>query len=334
MSDNRTNAEKRAADLRFSMMSSERPLDALIAGLSTAEPALPQSALHPRILELGPDEGDAWVLAMWADPGSLQDTHEQIRRLLEATLLANITRTAETGEALDRVPSKLRLFVFTTTQENLVSAIRLFGFTLDENIDMDDQALQTLRQEGLDAGWQVPELPVSSWTATIRQPSTHGPARLASLHTELRELFNDDCWGSNPGAFSHTASLLFKRQLGEEIRPTLQGLDIFERIVAQRDVRNDIRWIPAALFQALADFVGVVIQQVYDHKVEWALCEPESDGFGPPPVFRITYKNGSSEHLNIGMHLLRWCVMPILDGEELPRLSEWLNSEFRDTLKH
>ena len=334
MSDKRSNAEKRAADLRFSMMSSERPLDALIDGLSTPEPALPQSALHPRILELGPEEGDAWVMAMWTDPGSARGAHEQIRRLLEATLLANITRAAETGEALDRVPSKLRLFVFSTTQENLVSAIRLFGLQLDETLDIDDEALQTLRKEGMDSGWTVPEQPVSSWTATIRQPSTHGPQKVAAVHTRLRELINDDCWGSNPGAFSHTASLLFARELGVEVRPTLRGLDAFEDIVAQRDVRNDIRWIPAMLFQALADFVGVVIQQTYDHQVEWALCEPEEDGFGPPPVFRITYKNGTSEHLNIGMHLLRWCVMPILDGEELPRLSEWLHSEFHDTLKH
>lgn len=334
MSDNRTQTEKRAADLRFSMMSSERPLDALIDGLTTQEPALPQSALHPRVLELGVDEGDAWVLAMWADPGSAQAAHEQIRRLLEATLLANITRTADTGEPLDRVPSKLRLFVFTTTQDNLATAIRLFGFQLDEQLDVHDEALQTLRKEGMDAGWNVPEQPVSSWTATIRQPSTHGPARLAAAHTKLRTLFNDDCWGSNPGAFSHTASLLLMKEFGEEIRPTLRGLDAFEALIAQRDVRNDIRWIPAAFFQALADFIGVVIQQTYDHKVEWALCEPEADGFTPPPVFRITYKDGGSDHLNIGMHLLRWCVMPILDGEELPRLSEWLDSEFRDTLKH
>lgn len=334
MNDERTNAEKRAADLRFSMMSSERPLDALLDGLSTPEPALPQSALHPRILELGVDEGDAWVLAMWTDPGSARGAHEQIRKLIEATLLANLTRAADSGSALDRVPSKLRLFVFTTVQESLQTAIRLFGFELDEDIDIDDQALQTLRKEGIESGWDVPAKPVSCWTATIRQPSTHGPKKLATVHQRLRELINDDCWGSNPGAFSHTAALLYQQELGVEVLPTLRGLDTVEELLAQRDSRNSIRWIPAMLFQSLADFIGVVIQQTYNHKVEWALCEPESDGFGPPPVFRITYDDGSSEHLNVGMHLLRWCVMPILDGEELPRLSEWLDSEFKDTLRH
>lgn len=334
MSDDRTNAEKRAADLRFSMMSSERPLDALLDGLSTPEPAVPQSALHPRILELGEDEGDAWVLAMWTDPGSARGAHEQIRKLIEATLLANLTRAAASGEAIDRVPSKLRLFVFTTVKENLATAIRLFGFSLDDDIDIDDQALQTLRNEGIESGWDVPEQPVSCWTSTLRQPATDGPQELVTVHQRLRELINDDCWGSNPGAFSHNMALLLQQEMGVEIQPTLRGLNALEELLAQRDVRNRIRWIPAMLFQALADFVGVVIQQTYHHKVEWALCEPESDGFGPPPVFRITYDDGSSEHLNIGMHLLRWCIMPILDGEELPRLSEWLDSEFKDALRH
>jgi hypothetical protein len=28
------------------------------------------------------------------------------------------------------------------------------------------------------------------------------------------------------------------------------------------------------------------------------------------------------------VHLLRWCVMPILEGDEIPPLSEWLEFEF------
>lgn len=316
------------------MMSAERPLDALLGSLSSSDSPLPQEAIHTRVLELGPEEGDAWVIAMWSDPGELPEIRWQVQRLLEATLLANLSRAAESGEALDRVPSQVRFLAFSTTQDNLATALKPFGFRLDNTFAFEGDALEALRQEGMEMGWPVPEQPISSWTVPLQQPTSDGREGLVTIHKELRERIHKDCWGSNPGAFSRYAGLLMRRELDVDIQPTLKGLDRFEDKVVIHNARNCIRWIPAMLFQALADLIGVTIDQVYGHKVEWALCEPEDNGYGPPPVFRITYADGRETHLSIGMHLLRWCVMPILEGEEVPRLSEWLQSEFRQTLQH
>lgn len=334
MRDDRTPAQKKADALRVSMMSADRPLDALVPELTRQALNLPKEALHPRVLELGPSEGDAWVLAMWGDPGSLERTHEQVRKLLEATLLASITRAADTGEALDRVPNTVQLLVFCPTPPYLARALKAFGFRLDQGAPFAGEKLEALRQEGIQTGWDVPARPSSVWLATISQPATNGDNELVAIHKRLRELINDDCWGNTPGAFSRCAANLLRIEHDIEIEPTLQGLDTLEDLLAQRKVIGSIRWIPAALFQALADFIGVIVQNVFDHKVEWALCEPEEDGYGPPPLFRITTPEKNETHLAIGLHLLRWSVMPILPGEDLPRLSAWLESEFGNTTRH
>lgn len=334
MSDKRPSTQQKADALRLSLMSAERPLDALLPELSTQAPAMPKETLHPRILELGVSEGDAWVMALWADPGSPQAIHQQVRKLLEATLLANLCRAAEVGEALDRVPSSVRLLVFCTVQSGLPEALRAFGFQLDHGTPFGGDQLKALREEGLQAGWDVPAAPVSTWVAPIVQPATHGPELLVALHTRLRELINDDCWGNNPGAFSRCAANLIKQQVGLDIKATAEGMAEFEALVVQNETIGAIRWIPAMLFQSLCDFVGVIIQQLWGHKVEWALCEPEENGFGPPPVFRITKQDGTVEHLGIGLHLLRWCVMPILPGEDVPTLLAWLESEFDPAVRH
>lgn len=334
MSDDRTSAQKKADELRFAMMSADRPLDALLPELTTQEPPVPKEILHPRVLELGPSEGDAWVMAMWSDPGTPQEIHRQVRRLLEATLLANLSRAAETGEELDRVPSTLRLLIFSTTRSNVADALKAFGFRLDKSIPFKGDQLTALVRDGRQAGWDVPDEPISTWTAPISQPASNGRGELVAIHKQLRTLINDDCWGNTPGAFSRCAANLIRKELEIAIEPTIQGINTLEDLVVQRDTIGSIRWIPAMLFQSLADFVGVIVQQVYKHKVEWALCEPEENGFGPPPLFRITRDDGTEEHLAIGLHLLRWCIMPILPGEEVPRLSAWLDSEFENATRH
>lgn len=334
MSDSTSSSKKNADALRFSLMSADRPLDALLPELSSQAPAMPKETLHPRILELGAAEGDAWVMALWADPGSPQAIHQQVQKLLEATLLANACRAADVGDALDRVPRSVRLLVFCTVQTGLPEALKAFGFQLDNALPFGGDQLKALREEGIQAGWDVPAVPVSTWIAPIHQPATHGPDVMVTVHRRLRALINDDCWGNNPGAFSRCAANLFREELDVDIKATAEGMAAFEALVVQNETIGAIRWIPALLFQSLCDFVGVIIQQVWGHKVEWSMCEPEDDGFGPPPVFRITKLDGDVEHLGIGLHLLRWCVMPILPNEEIPTLLEWMESEFATAARH
>lgn len=327
MSDDKSRAQKNADMLRYSMMSSERPLDALLPELSLQAPAIPKTTLHPRILELGPSEGDAWILALWSDPGSAQALHTQVKNLLEATLVAHLCRAPEAREALDRAPSSIQLLVFSTVAANIQTALRAFGFQHEAQGTIGGDRLQTLIQEGRTNGWQVPDQPVSVWTVRIHQPNDTDA--ISAIHRRVRERLEGDFWGNEPGRFSMAAASIFEQELDLKLMPDRAGLDAFESAIVPKNVINQIRWIPPILFQALCDFVGVVTAQLWKHNVEWALCEPDEGVFCPPPVFRVTRSdNKKQEHLGIAQHLMRWCVMPILPGEEIPSIYEWLESEF------
>lgn len=325
---------KRKADaFRASMMSTERPLDALLPELTTQAPPLPRSVLHPRVMELGPGEGNEWVIALWGDPGSTRALHEEVKKLVEATLLAALCRPANTGEALDNPPGGIRLLAFSPVNGNMQQALRAFGFQLQQELPWPDERLELLRSEGLEMGWDVPATPVSNWFAPLLRPEGVYAEKIEGVHRLLRERVGDDFWGNIPGAFSRCAANLFVEHFQEELTPDLNGLRSFELLTVERKRSGGVRWIPPILFQALADFIGVVIQAEWQHGVEWALCEVDESGYAPPPLFRIT-RPDRQEHLPIGVHLLRWCIMPIMEGEEIPSLDEWLESEFATAPRH
>lgn len=330
MSDDR---QRKADAFRASMMSTERPLDTLLPELTTQAPPVPRAALHPRVLELGPAEGNEWVLALWSDPGSARALHEEVKKLVEATLLAALCRPANTGEALDNPPTGIRLLAFSSVSGNMQQALQAFGFQLEKTLPWPEERLTVLRNEGIEAGWQVPEQPLSNWFAPILRPSGSYGEKIERVHELLRQRIGDDFWGNIPGAFSRCSANLIQEHFQETLEPTLDGLRSLELLTVDRKRDGGVRWIPPMLFQSLADFIGVVIQAEWGLGVEWALCEVDDAGYAPPPLFRIT-RPDRQEHLPIGVHLLRWCVMPIMRGEEIPSLAEWLESEFATDARH
>ena len=324
---------RKGNELNAALMSTERPLDALLPELTTQQPALPREPLHPRVLELGPDEGDAWVFALWQDPGSLPAIHQGVRQLAEATLLAHLSRPASAGEAIDRAPGRLLLLAFTGVQGNLGDAVRAFGFRPQLDAVPASDPLRALVAEGRQVGHTVPDAPVSTWVAPVGARDGALRAKLDELGRVMRERIGDDVWGNIPGAFSRLLAVLVEEYFNETIRPDLDGLRSLELLLVPQGPAGVVRWTHPLLFQALCDFVGVVIHTTWGYPVEWALCEPEDNGFAPPAVLRIT-RPERQEHLPVAMHLLRWCVMPVLEGEQIPSLAEWLESEFAPQPRH
>lgn len=310
-----------------SMMSTERPLDAFLPDLRTQEARLPKTALHPRVLDVERESGYEWILALWQDPGSAKNLHDQARQLIEATMLAELSRTPAAGETLNRTRAGLRLEAFSTVETDLSKALRAFGFSLSKD-SIGKDSLDELRREGTSMGWDVPETPVSSWFASAEMPAGEHGEKLNAVHLEMINAMQNDVWGMTPGGPSKLAANLLSEAFGTTIEPTDRGMRSLELLLVQTSRPNVIRWIPPILFQAMCDFVGVVLSHHYKLQVEWAECTPEEGDYGPPPVFRVMRKDGDFQHLPIGLHLLRWCIMPILEGDEIPPLSEWMEFEF------
>lgn len=309
------------------LMSPERPLDALLPGLGAAQKGVERRPLHPRVLEVEVEGEREWVFAGWQDPGGARMFHQHLRKLVEATFLHELSQPPSSGaDMLGRRYARLRLMMFCDV-EGLEQAVQAFGFrTRPWDEARHGASVGVLRDEAETVHGSLPSVPWSVWEAPIRHPQGRLGEQLLELQAMMSERMGDDVWGATPGGPSRLLSIYLRETFGEEIQPDLEGLDRMEFLLVQRET-GCIRWIPPLLFQALADFVGVVLHTHFKCGVSWAVSEQEDDGMIPPPLFRIT-RGPQQTHLPIALHLLRWCMMPIQEGEEVPPLSAWLRDEF------
>jgi hypothetical protein len=88
-----------------------------------------------------------------------------------------------------------------------------------------------------------------------------------------------------------------------------------------------VRLLPPLVFQALCDAVAVVAARALGKPIQWAESAPEEDGFVPPPLVRAKLSEGWV-HVPVGLHLLRWCVMPLRRNERPESIVEWTVFQF------
>lgn len=305
-------------------MSTDRPLDTLLPELR--EPAIPRTAVHPRVLETSTAAGREWLLLVWDDPGGPRALHEQVQALVEATLLAELSRSPATIRAAgERVFDGVRLLCWADTPWDIAPSLRAFGFVLDDSEPGDDVDA-AVAAEAERAGRTLPAGPVSSWRATIRHPSGALGEKLNEVARIMADRMGDDVWGQNPGGPSHLFATYVATTFGEKIRPDLDGLRAIDLLLVQREA-GVIRWIPPMAFQALCDFIPVVAASRYEAPVGWAVSEELGDGFAHPPLFRVDDGEGGT-HIPIGHHVLRWWMMPLAEADDVPTIAEWVQDQF------
>jgi hypothetical protein len=82
------------------------------------------------------------------------------------------------------------------------------------------------------------------------------------------------------------------------------------------------------VFQALCDSVAVVAARALGKSIQWAeSVSEEDDDFFPPPLVRAKLSDGWT-HVPVGLHLLRWCVMPLRPNERAESIVEWTVFQF------
>jgi len=311
-------------------MNHNRPLDDLLPELRSAR-AVPTRAVHPRVLEVSldtPVDGRestgrlTWAFAVWSDPGDVGTLHQQLKRLVEATLLQELSAAGRAERAFD----ELTLFVFEPLAYDPTPALRPFGFQRSElPVEAYAERLATLRDEALSVGVDAAASPDSVWVAPIARHEGSLGEQLREIDAALTRLESGP-WGSDPGAPSKRAAEQLQSLARDPVQPDLAGLDTFELLLTQR-ATGVIRWLSPALFRAVCDFIGVIIHSDLKRRVDWALCEPDNLGFTPPPLLRIAEETDKAIHLPVGIELLRWWVMPLQPGEEVPPLSAWLSDQ-------
>lgn len=302
------------------------PLDELFPGLREPNPSRRDSAsaIHPFALRLEDPEEPSLVLTVWSDPGGPAALHHALRPMVEGSLLTELTHTPSVARERSSRFRSLKLVIFPSLPFDAEPALRAFGFVhADGSRPGFRRALGYLRHEASALGTVVADEPSLVFEAEIAKV----PSEIEGIERALLEGSDDEAWGAKPGApFRRLvrAALPEDRRHGAPI--TLLG-ELERRLVS--GTSNVIRLLPPTVFQALCDGIAVAASVDVGATLDWGLCEPDEEGMAPPPVVRVRSSQGT-RHVPLGTALLRWCVMPILPGESIPPLVDWIKDEFRD----
>jgi hypothetical protein len=305
------------------------PLDELVPGLRKKQERLPALPVHPRIVRPSLSDGThGVVLLSFAQAQSLRAFHAALKPMVEAALLSELCapRSSMT-ESYTRL-SELTLLMFEAQPFDAAAALAPFALERVK-LELPDSAqiLALARREArtlADQAQPLPDEPVSAYR--VRAYPARDPLS-ARLHEALRLYGPEGAFGREPGRLARTAADWLATQASfDGVAPTRAGIERLESLVLAGSP-GTLRWLEPLVFQALCDLVAVYAAAQPHLRVEWGVSEPDAEGITPPPVLRVT-RDDETFHVPLGEHILRWCVMPVRVGEEVPSLGAWAEHEF------
>ncbi|MDB4988262.1 MAG: hypothetical protein JWN04_3440, partial [Myxococcaceae bacterium] len=230
------------------------PLDQFVPGLRRKAERWPLLPVHPRVVHARAPGGDRTiVLSSFAAPASVKAFHAALKPLLEAALLAELSRPGSELVEDESQLVALELYMFAAPSFDCTPMLSLFGFvpaSLDEASAHGPLAL--LRREAQFIDGTVPEEAVARYRATFARSPHPLHARLAR---SMRELAPRDAWGAKPGALARACADQLTSFGYLTIEPTRLGIERLEAVVVPPDA-GVIRWIEPLLYQALCDLVA------------------------------------------------------------------------------
>ena len=297
----------------------------LVPGLRRKPERMSALPVHPRGVHAQRRPGQrSIVAASFAPAAGVRALHAALKPLLEAALLAELSRPG--GELVDDESRLAGIELFAFTPQPFDPAPALTPFALMP-APLDDAtarpAIALLRREAQLVTGHVPDEPCARFSASLLR-SPHPLA--AELARGLRASVPAAAWGEQPGVLARTAADTLEALGHAGVGPTRAGIERLEEVVVHQ-TPGVVRWIDPLLFQALCDLLAVYAVSA-GLSVEWGICDPDPDtALAPPPLIRVA-RQGESFHVPLGEHVLCWCVMPSVRGETIPSLGAWAEHEF------
>jgi len=298
------------------------PLGALMQSLPSVGEEIPFAPVHVRVLDVDSPDGLSAIFAAWQPAPDPTLFFQQVRERLEGALLAELSLpAAQLGAEYRAGWDWCRLLCFGAIDDQTAGAPNLLGLQPAlRSGRVWEQALTHLRAESQLVGQDIEGQDFLAFEARVARP-LDTDQRAANWETALQETLVDEVWGAKPGSAWRALSALS----GETGVPRLNDLRELEDRVVSRET-GVIRWLSPMLFQAACDLVGVLAVEHFGREVQWAACEPDELGLAPPPLLRVKMAEGPV-HIPIGMHLLRWWVMPLRKDEAPAPLADWLQDQ-------
>lgn len=309
-------------------VSEERPLDSLLpemqkSGLSAdqaphADAPTDVDAIHPRVLEVELEPGHEWTMALWDDPGD-EGVQTELVQLLRATILRELSRPPRQQRNAAREFLGARILSFESLREPTRSALGSLGWE-EQAFDSEEysERMKAWRDEAQAADLASPGRPTSIWQLPVAHPDPPRHDRLDEIAETMLESLGDEIWGATPGGMSKLLAKGLEDRFGAEIGLGAGGIDTMVSHVVP-EAPDELCWVRPVVFQALCDFVGVVLHGSYGVRVQWGLSEPDQRGLVPPPMFRDP---NTQRTIPIGRALVDWCVLPEPESTPSGRIAE------------
>lgn len=336
----------KASSIQIHRMSEDRPLDALFPELQ--QPYAPNDAaaqattsvqdaqtarpiLSSNVLDVELEQAQRFVLSCWRTSHTSEEPpfEASLRGLLSATLLQELSRPPGWGEATHRRIEGVDLFVFDTLSQEQRDSLARLGF-VQETFDplAHGNRLHAWQNEARMQGWGVPgEAPTSLWYAPLRVQNASQDTLTKTLreaHEEIARRHDARLWGAFPGEPSHTLASILERELQYKLSPDMKSLQELDALVIER-ATHAIRWIEPMVFQALCDFMGIVLMASKRARVQWGVCESDRHGGHLPPLLRLADRGGVRD-VEVGLALLEHAIMP--RSSEPEPLASWFERVF------
>lgn len=341
----KANQKKKASSINIQRMSEDRPLDALFPELqqpyapndeaaratSHSGEVAPRPILSSNVLEVELEHSQRFVLSCWrTTPLEEEPSFEaSLRGLLQATLLQELSRPPGWGDAAHRKIDGVDLFVFDALSPEQEEALARQGFA-PQTFDplAHGNRLHAWQNEATLQGWRAPgDAPTSLWYAPLRVQSAEQDTltkTLRAAHEEIARRHDARLWGAYPGEPSHTLASILERELQYKLSPDMEGLQKLDALIIERATQR-IRWIEPMVFQALCDFMGILIMASKRARVQWGMCESDRHGGHLPPLFRLADRAGVRD-VEVGLALLEHAILP--RSSEPPVLTAWFEQVF------
>lgn len=280
----------------------------------------PLEPIHPRVFEANAGHGRAMVFVSYAPLEDMREFHRLMRLRVEAALLAELSTLPYL--VFEKPLSALHLHLFDEPAFDPLPALKAFGFEPYQPGDESLDELARLRAEAQRVGRSFDGLPARSFRA---RTADHA---LQMIDRELRHILGKEVFGERPGGMIAKLSAIMNRRRDLPVfEADAASLDRLEAALFPRAF-GELRLIPPAIFQAFADGVAVAAHRTHGAQVEWAEVHRDEESLPDPPLVRARMGEEAWVHLPLGLHLVRWCVMPREKDEAIPSVSEWLRDQF------
>ena len=278
------------------------------------------SSIHSRVMRIE----SRFVLVCWDTNADLQALHNQLKPLIEGALLSELCLTPKEALLSAKPPTSLALVCYGENPNAIESAVKAFGLQR-QSIDGDTtrELFARVRAEAQRAGRSADEEPTAIYS--VRIDLLDNP-NLDALDKSIAQALVDKSWGQNPGEFYAAMAGLQEPAPQNVPDASLQSVDETETLFVSK-AAGVMRWISPMLFQSLCDQLAVVAKQAFGVDTQWAESETDESGFTTPPLIRSKI-DGAWVHIPLGLHVLRWCVLPLQRNEEPAKLSEWVSDQF------